>query len=201
MKGTEPRSEPFEPDSFDAKEALTKGDAELLARYLDELGQNLQTIGELLAPKGDEPPRLSFIGESSASPADHVMAGDEEPDDEWTGSTSQLRAAIDQRNAPAVGSFLCETAELVERLQRVIGPDKSSSEPWQLVLKRRRAGRPKDPIAAMNEETAIATRVRLGWGASTQREATVTLFKEATGKSRATTFRKLARSKGRNAGN
>lgn len=204
MTSTKPHSEPFEPDSFDAKEALAKGDADVLARYLDELGPNLRTIGDLLAPKGDALPQLVFAGESSASAFERAPVRDEEVEEEdWTGTTSQLRAVIAQRSAQAIGIFLRETAELIERLQRVVDTDKSSIEEWHLALRRRKAGRPRDRVAAMNEESGLAMMVRFQQRTSRKKELAVQDVVEGSKRKqgRSTVYRKLARHQKRNTDN
>ena len=215
-------------DSWDANTAFREGDAVALASYCLEASGSLRAIADLVRsvrpgaplPGSTASQDLSHgVKLGRASPEQEVQEGVHSqgrsagnqatqrwlPDaagstEDWTGTTSQLREAIERRAPRLVGEYLCDLADVLEQFHAVLAADPVGSEPWQLVFRRRRSGKPANPRRLLLEEDAIAMAVRLRLPRVKKLEAAVSDVALQFGVSRVTVMRALKAHKSRQLG-
>ncbi len=193
------RSEPGDADVFDAKEALASGDAQPVGHHLRDLGEVLNLLADLfnsadtekgppwqiqLVPRGRQ--RVRVKGKAARAP----------DDSEWEGSLVQIRQAIANGSAEAIGSYLRDAADFLSRLAPALNPAPGSRN-WRLKFVREGRGRRSDRTREMLKATSLVTELKFATRDAGKQEAALAEVKAKRGISRATIMRAKSRNKGR----
>jgi hypothetical protein len=189
----------YEADAMDARQALRGGDIAVFTQYVGELESNLRVMGELLAPKDDQQQCLVFKScrypELDSAPQNVETPADEEEED-WEGSTQQLRTANALGEAEPIGWYFIDAADVLHELRRVLNPNGAEKSTWQLRFHRRRRGKPTD-AGTRKLYKEIRLRMRLADRQFLKREAAIAQVCSDLDVSRSTVMRALAESKRR----
>ena len=181
---------PEEADAFTAKEAMGSGHEHPVGEYVGDLAEVLSVLASLLDPTDTQKRglQLRFVEQGERR---HVSAKKKptspEDDAEWEGSLLQVKEAIETGNAVAVGWYLGDAADFLNRLAAIL-TGQTGSEDRRLKFHRKGRGKPSDPSKAWTD-AAIARELEDATRRSGKQEAAIAEVEAKRGISRATILR------------
>jgi len=156
-------SPPEEAGAFNAKEAISSGHEAPVGQYVRDLAEVLNVLASLLDPTNEQNRglRLQFVAQGHPTALKKRKLARAEADEDWDSSLLQVREAIENGNAVAVGWYFRDAAGLLNRLAGVLTGQQGSGG-RRLKFHRKRPGKPFDPSkrwedAAIVRELAEAT--------------------------------------------
>jgi hypothetical protein len=181
MTKSESGQPPWEVDVFDAKEAVRRGHEQPLGAYLRDAAKGAALLAETADPiNGDAAPTLIFLPKKSAADADAL-------DEDFDGTSDQIKRAIDRGNMRAIGWYLRGLSELLDLTAEALS-DANRRLEWKLKFARRRSGRPVDR-QRQSVERAIDMQLRFAKARGVKQESRISELMQKYGISRATIMR------------
>jgi hypothetical protein len=181
-----------EPDAINTPQALHKGNLIPLRAYVRDLGANLARLADLLDPKEGKEPHWRLRDTTDQERPDPSVEPDDptppEAEEEWIGSTSQAREAIESGSRRCMGWYFREAARILYGLQSALDQDPHSPTELKLIFKHRKPGKPKAAWKQM-EKSAIRSDVEGAHKRSGKKEAAIAEVQEKKKLSRATVYR------------
>jgi len=137
---------PEEADAFNAMEAMGSGHELPLSQYVGDVGEVLTLLANLIVPRDKEEQglKLQFVVRGHRPTNAKDKAPNSKQDAEWEGTLLQVKEAIETGKAVAVGWFLCDAADVLNRLSGILAGH-TDSEDWRLKFHRKGPGKPSDP--------------------------------------------------------
>jgi len=147
---------PEEADAFNAMEAMSSGHEIPIGQYVGDVAEVLTLLANLMVPqdKQEEGLQLQFVVRGHRPTRAKDEAAKSTEDAEWEGSFLQVKEAIETGNTVAVGWFLCDAADVLNRLAAILA-GQTDSEDWRLKFHRKGPGKPSDPSKIWRDRAIV----------------------------------------------